>query len=216
MKSKFLRQDQAPQYYFRFRLDFVWGYGTTFKESFGAYFGSRPKNCYCSYYYYNFYRMTATTIAFSISITITILAFKKSLHQKLPKTQALQKARLSYMLAYYKNCCFHSLLGYPYHACPAPARTRMKKGTTLVEDISVEAAFKITITIPMIITITITITITIPAFQKSLHQKLPQTQALQKARLSYMLAYYKNCCFHSLLGYPLPCLPRTSQDQNQN
>ena len=38
------------------------------------------------------------------------------------------------------------------------------------------------------ITISITITITIPAF-KNLYQKLEKTQALQKARFSYMHAY---------------------------
>ena len=33
-KDKFFLPNRAPESYFRFRLDFVWGYGTTFKETF--------------------------------------------------------------------------------------------------------------------------------------------------------------------------------------
>ena len=55
--------------------------------------------------------------------------------------------------------------------------------------ITIPITITITMTITISITITITSTSTIPDFKKSLDQKLPKAQALQKPGLSYMLAY---------------------------
>ena len=66
--------------------------------------------------------------------------FQKPLDQNLPKAQALQKVRLSYMLAYSK-ISFSFFARLPL-TMPAPHQPgpELKRGTTLVEAISVEAA----------------------------------------------------------------------------
>ena len=63
--------------------------------------------------------------------------------KNLRKTQSLQKARFLICLLVTRIDLFILCSATPYHACPTPAtpaRTRTKKGTTLVENISAEAA----------------------------------------------------------------------------
>ena len=48
----FFLPNEPTEYYFRLRVDFVWGKGTTIKECFRSLFWYRQKN-YDYYYYYN-------------------------------------------------------------------------------------------------------------------------------------------------------------------
>ena len=63
------------------------------------------------------------------------------LNQRFPEAQALQKAMLSYMLAFFKERKLSFFARLPL-TMPAPQQPRpeLTKGTTLVESISAEAA----------------------------------------------------------------------------
>ena len=85
----------------------------------------------------------------------------------------------------------------------------------LVVDRITTIAITTTVTITMAIStsISISITIAIPAVKNL------STKSFQKLRPIRNLGFLicsrnKKRFFHSLLGYPLPCLPHASQDQN--